>query len=99
MVDRIYVEKRNGFDIEAQQLLAELRDILGVSSLKRVRLINRYDIEGIDPELFDVCKTTVFSEPQVDQVFNNMDDVLAMSDSNDQVNVFAVEYSLAESAR
>ncbi len=92
MVDRIYVEKRNGFDIEAQQLLAELRDILGVSSLKRVRLINRYDIEGIDPELFDVCKTTVFSEPQVDQVFNNMDDVLAMSDSNDQVNVFAVEY-------
>ena len=66
MVSRVYVEKKPGFDVEAQQLLAELRDILGVGALTGLRLINRYDVEGIDRELFDSCIPTVFSEPQVD---------------------------------
>ena len=66
MVSRVYVEKKPGFDVEAQQLLAELRDILGVEALTGLRLINRYDVEGIDEELFRSCVPTVFSEPQVD---------------------------------
>ena len=66
MVSRIYVEKKPGFDVEAAQLLSELRDILGVGGLKSLRLVNRYDVEGIDEGLFRSCVPTVFSEPQVD---------------------------------
>ena len=44
MVYRVYVEKKPGFDIEAKALLAELRDILGITALDNVRLLNRYDV-------------------------------------------------------
>ncbi len=66
MVSRVYVEKKPGFDGEAQQLARELRDIVGIDNLEELRLINRYDVEGIDDELFEQCITYVFSEPQVD---------------------------------
>ena len=55
MVLRVYVEKKPGFDVEARQLLAELRGILGIESLTGVRLVNRYDVEGISTELFEQC--------------------------------------------
>lgn len=66
MVSRIYVEKRPGFDVEAQQLAHELRTILGIETLTGLRLVNRYDAEGITSDLFDSCVSTVFSEPQSD---------------------------------
>ena len=66
MVERIYVEKRPGFDGAASALASELRDIVGISSLTGLRLVNRYDVEGIDRELFERCIPLVFSEPQVD---------------------------------
>ena len=50
MVSRIYVEKKPGFDVEAHQLLHELRTILGIESLTGIRLINRYDVEGASDE-------------------------------------------------
>ena len=53
MVSRIYVEKKPGFDVEAQQLAHELRSILGITSLEGLRLVNRYDVEGISQELFE----------------------------------------------
>ncbi len=70
MVSRIYVEKKSGFDVEAQQLLAELHIAAaeGLDKNARLRLINRYDVEGIDAALFDVCIPVVFSEPKVDSV-------------------------------
>ena len=43
MVFRVYVEKKPGFDVAAQQLANELRTILGIEALKNVRLVNRYD--------------------------------------------------------
>ena len=66
MVSRIYVEKKPGFDVEAQQLKSELVGILGIEGLTGLRLINRYDVEGASEELFRSCVPTVFSEPQVD---------------------------------
>ena len=66
MVSRVYVEKKPGFDVEAQQLAHELRDILGIERLEGLRLVNRYDVEGITGELFAQCVPTVFSEPQSD---------------------------------
>ena len=84
MVSRVYVEKKPGFDVEAQQLLAELRDTLGIEALTGLRVINRYDVEGIDEELFARCVPTVFSEPQVDFAY----DELPVTDG---AAVFAVE--------
>ena len=66
MVYRVFVEKKPGISAESGSLLAECRGFLGISGLTDVRVLNRYDVEGIDRELFDYAKTTVFSEPPVD---------------------------------
>ena len=66
MVQRVYVEKKPGFDVEAKALLHELREILGIERLESLRLLNRYYVEGISDELFEQCVPTVFSEPQSD---------------------------------
>ena len=84
MVFRVYVEKKQGFDVEARQLTNELKTILGIASLKNVRLVNRYDVEGISEELFAQATPTVFSEPQVDNVSADLPDF-------GSANVFAVE--------
>ena len=85
MVSRIYVEKKPGFDVEAQQLLQELRTILGVENLTGLRLINRYDVEGISDELFAQVVPTVFSEPQSDFATTELP-------AHDGAYVFATEY-------
>ena len=66
MVYRVFVEKKPGISAESGSLLAECRGFLGISGLTDVRVLNRYDVEGIDRQLFDYAKTTVFSEPPVD---------------------------------
>ena len=66
MVSRVYVEKKPGFDVEAQQLCHELRRTLGIKGLEGLRIVNRYDVEGITKALFEQCIPTVFSEPQSD---------------------------------
>ncbi|KAA8819325.1 phosphoribosylformylglycinamidine synthase [Bifidobacterium rousetti] len=85
MVFRVYVEKKPGFDVEAQQLATELRTILGVTGLKRIRIVNRYDVEGIDKTLFDKVTPTVFSEPQVDDVYADLPEF-------GEASVFATEF-------
>ncbi len=55
MVYRIYVEKKPGFDVEANGLKNELTGLLGIRSLTGLRLLNRYDVEGIDEVLFHQC--------------------------------------------
>ncbi len=85
MVSRVYVEKKPGFDVEAQQLLHELHTILGVNELTNLRLINRYDVEGISTELFNACIPTVFSEPQSDIATTELPEVADAA-------VFAVEF-------
>ena len=69
MVYRIYVEKKPGLDNEARSLLNDARSLLGIQALEAVRLFNRYDVEGIGRELFDYAVHTVFSEPQLDLVY------------------------------
>lgn len=85
MVSRIYVEKKPGFDIEAQQLLHELRTILGIEHLDNLRLLNRYDVEGITEQLFAQCTPTVFSEPQSDTIYSELP-------ATENAIVFGVEY-------
>ena len=78
MVKRIYVEKKPGFDGEAQQLVTELRDTLGILALDGASVINRYDVEGIDDDLFAQCAVGVFSEPQTDDVSYTLDDAIQL---------------------
>ena len=68
MVYRVYVEKKEGQTHEASSLLKEIRDFLQIHSLTGLRVLNRYDAENIDEELFRYAVNTVFSEPQVDNV-------------------------------
>ncbi|MDO4581480.1 MAG: phosphoribosylformylglycinamidine synthase [Bacillota bacterium] len=72
MVYRIYVEKKPQLRQEAQALLAELRELPEVSGLRDLRLLNRYDAEQIDAQLFEQCVGTVFSEPPVDDVYRHL---------------------------
>ena len=85
MVYRIYVEKRPGLTVEADALKSDISSFLGIKSLEGVRVLNRYDVEEITPELFDYAKDTVFSEPQVDVTY----DTLSYAEGS---TVFAVEY-------
>ena len=73
MVYRIYVEKKKAAASEAAGLLSDIRAFLGIKSLEELRILNRYDVEGIDRELFEYCIGTVFSEPQLDDTYNEPD--------------------------
>ncbi len=72
MVFRIYVEKKEKVASEARALLADIREFLGIKNLEGIRVINRYDVEDIDEELFEQCKKTVFSEPQLDDIYDEL---------------------------
>ena len=69
MVFRIYVEKKEGLDHGAIALKKDLCDLLGITSIKNLRMYNRYDVENISKELFDNSVKTVFSEPQTDNTY------------------------------
>jgi len=69
MVRRIYVEKKKGFDIEAQELYEDLKENLQLKRLTSVRVMNRYDIEGIDDDTYEAAKYTIFAEPAIDWVY------------------------------
>ena len=73
MVYRIFVEKKEELANEAKALLSELKNVVGIEGLESVRLINRYDVENIDAELFSKAVGTVFSEPQLDNVSDTLD--------------------------
>ena len=73
MVYRIYVEKKKELAKEAADLLREARELLRVKNLTGVRIINRYDVENITEELFTYAIGTVFSEPQVDQAYTELE--------------------------
>ncbi|MBO7375493.1 MAG: hypothetical protein J6V01_00215 [Clostridia bacterium] len=89
MVYRVYAEKRKEYAGEARELLEEINSYLGIKSLTGLRVVNRYDCEGIDEKTFISAVKTVFSEPQTDDFFFDIpDDVLSSADTR----IFAVEY-------
>jgi phosphoribosylformylglycinamidine synthase len=71
MVRRIYVEKRAGFDNFRKKIQGEIFDILGVKAELRVFL--RYDVEDIGDEVFEAAKSSVFSEPPADIVYDDVE--------------------------
>ncbi len=85
MVYRVFVEKKKELANEARALYNDARAFLGIAGLTDVRLFNRYDAENITEELFNYSINTVFSEPQTDIVYDDID-------CADACCVFAVEY-------
>ena len=73
MVYRVFVEKKKSEALEAKSLLNEIKEFLEINSLQDLRILNRYDAENIEKELFDYCKNTVFAEPQLDNVSDKLD--------------------------
>ena len=69
-VYRCYSVKKPGFDVEARGLCRALQEQLGVQGLKSVTILNRYDADQISQDVYDQAKSIVFSEPQVDAVYN-----------------------------
>lgn len=73
-IKRLFVEKKKGFNIEAKALRQDLKENLGLSKLTGVRVINRYDIDGITDAELERVLPSVFAEPQVDNVtFENIE--------------------------
>ena len=84
MVYRVFVEKKKELAHEANNLKEDIRSLLRIDALEDLRIVNRYDVENIEPELFDYAVKTVLSEPQLDIVRRSLDCAGAQ--------VFAVEY-------
>ncbi len=72
MVYRVYVEKQAEYAVEAAAVRQELTQMLGIRGLMGLRILNRYDVEGISQELFEATIPTVFSEPPVDTVYTEL---------------------------
>ncbi len=86
LVRRVFVEKRKGFDVEAQQLLADMRENLGLDKLASLRILKRYDLSGVEDAEYAAARDSILSEPNCDTVFEES----FAAEPGDAV--FAVEY-------
>ena len=68
MVYRVYVSKKEEFAGEDRSMFNDLKSSLGIKGLRKVKIYNRYDIEGVDKDTFETAVASIFSEPQVDDV-------------------------------
>ena len=84
-VRRVYVEKKPAFAVKAKELQAEIKGYLGINSVTGVRVLIRYDIENISEETYKKALVTVFSEPPVDDIYEESFETLGAKS-------FSVEY-------
>ncbi len=84
-VRRVYVEKKEAFAVRAKELQSEIRSYLGISDVTRVRELIRYDVENISDETYQKALVSVFSEPPVDDVYEEKFDL-------NGAKTFSVEY-------
>ncbi|MBR5127470.1 MAG: phosphoribosylformylglycinamidine synthase, partial [Roseburia sp.] len=68
-VRRVYVEKKPAFAVKAKELQAEIKGYLGIKTVTGVRVLIRYDIENISEDTYKKALVTVFSEPPVDDIY------------------------------
>ncbi|MDO4330242.1 MAG: phosphoribosylformylglycinamidine synthase [Lachnospiraceae bacterium] len=85
-VKRIFVEKKPDFAVKAKELREEIESYLGISSVTGVRVLIRYDIENLSEETYQKALVTIFSEPPVDDVYEEEFPV------QEGDKVFSVEY-------
>ena len=85
-VKRIYVEKKKEYAVAAKDLKKEIKEYLGIRGLENVRVLIRYDVEGIGESTYKKALATVFSEPPVDDVYEGD------FEKKDGDRIFSVEY-------
>lgn len=85
-IKRIFVEKKQGYNIEANHLLNDIRENLNIKELEDLRILNRYDIQDIKEQDYLKARDTIFLEPPVDMVYEET------FDAKDDEYVFGVEY-------
>ena len=85
-VRRVYVEKKEDYQIAGGDLKKEINRYLDIKSLTNVRILVRYDVENISDETFKKASHTVFSEPPVDYLYENE------FPHEDSDRIFSVEY-------
>ncbi|MGH4138198.1 phosphoribosylformylglycinamidine synthase [Clostridium sp.] len=83
---RLYVEKKANYNVEGEKLFKDIVINLGIKTLKGLRLVNRYDIMGISENQYEKSKNTIFSEPTVDNVYDEDLHIKAGE------TMFAIEY-------
>ena len=85
-VRRIYVEKKENFSIESEHLLKDIKENLLLKNIEKIRVLNRYDIEGVTDEEYENAKTNIFSEANTDIVYEEKIFI------TDEERAFGVEY-------
>ena len=85
-VKRIFVEKKQDFAVKAKELREEIERYLGIDGVTNVRVLIRYDIENLSEEIYQKARMTIFSEPPVDEVY---EEVFPVQQGD---TVFSVEY-------
>ena len=70
MIYRVYIEKKEGFDAETANLLKDIIEFLEIKNLKNLRILYRYDVQGINEKEYQLAKETIFSDPPQDMVFD-----------------------------
>ena len=85
MIRRVFSTKKAQYDVAARKLLTELREVLSIQA-EDLKIFQRYDIEGLDDEFFDIALNTIFSELPLDQTF------IEQLPELDGYRLFAVEY-------
>ncbi len=68
-VRRVYVEKKTAYAVKAMELREEIAGYLGINTVTGVRVLIRYDVEALSDEVYGLALTAVFSEPPVDEVY------------------------------
>lgn len=72
-VFRIFVEKKKGNDVEARHMLEDLKSNVGITGLEELRLINRYDAQGLSEEEFEKAAVQILSEPNLDNIYKSIE--------------------------
>jgi len=68
-IRRVYVEKKEGYDVEAKRLLTDFKETLQLRDLEDLRIVNRYDIEELSEEAYQQACYTILAEPPVDNLY------------------------------
>ena len=69
---RLYTERKDQENFEAVSLRDEIKNIPGNENLSRVRILNRYDVEGLNEENFSKCRHAIFAEPFTDEILESL---------------------------
>lgn len=68
-IRRLFVEKRPGFDVAAKHLLHEVHEVLGLEAVEGIRIFQRYDVEAMPENLYQMARESIFSEPNQDKIY------------------------------